>query len=302
MGRTYLSFGPRSRVIGRAGKIAISSLELGGRTDAASIGDSARDSEHHLRLEIVRRGRMAIRQDGETLVFGAGDMLLLDPSLEFGRLLDEPVQILAVHISKHALNVRGLSFLFTSACYAIRQTEDMAAMRELLLTVTGLMDSVSDVLLERMGNQLLDLMDVVFENAGLASTVPCANVVVLRATRLITQRIFDRDLNMSSIANLLNISVSSLSRAFRRYGVSTMRHVNALRLEHAGQLLADRSDLAIGDVAMRCGFVDSAHFSRVFKQKYRMTPRQYAKDCASRKSQAAAESQEADHARTSGSM
>jgi AraC-like DNA-binding protein len=127
-------------------------------------------------------------------------------------------------------------------------------------------------------------------------------VVVLRATRLITQRIFDRDLNMSSIANLLNISVSSLSRAFRRYGVSTMRHVNALRLEHAGQLLADRSDLAIGDVAMRCGFVDSAHFSRVFKQKYRMTPRQYAKDCASRKSQAAAESQEADHARTSGSM
>jgi hypothetical protein len=65
----------------------------------------------------------------------------------------------------------------------------MAATRALLITVTRVIDSASDALLERIGHQLLDLMDVAIESAGVAPSIPCAKVVVLRATRVITQRL-----------------------------------------------------------------------------------------------------------------
>jgi AraC-like DNA-binding protein len=293
MREEHTSFGRRARVIGRTGQIAVSSLDPGSGIHATSI-DERCSSKEYLSLEIVRCGRMTIRQSGQTLEFCAGDMLLLDPSLEFSRVFQDGAHISAVHISKRALEVRGLSWLFINACHAIRQTGDMAAVRELLITVTDIIDSASDALLERIVNQVLDLMDIVLDSGGVAPTGPSANFVVLQATRLITERLFDNELSMSAMAKQLNMSISSLSRAFRRYGVSTMRYVYALRLEHAGRLLADRPDLAIGEVGIRCGFVDPAHFSRVFKKEYGMTPRQYAKTLVSRESHDAVRSSGVD--------
>jgi transcriptional regulator GlxA family with amidase domain len=59
-----------------------------------------------------------------------------------------------------------------------------------------------------------------------------------------------------------------------------MRYAWSLRLEHAARLLADAPHRPIGEVALQCGFANAAHFSRAFKDRYEMTPRQYA---ASRK-------------------
>ncbi|GAB7521441.1 helix-turn-helix domain-containing protein [Paraburkholderia sp. 2C] len=91
-----------------------------------------------------------------------------------------------------------------------------------------------------------------------------------------TRRLADPALSVASLAGPLNLSISTLTRVFRQRGLSPMRHAYALRLEHAARMLAETPDLAIKEVAGRCGFASAAHFSRLFKQKYSVPPREYA--------------------------
>jgi AraC family transcriptional regulator len=45
----------------------------------------------------------------------------------------------------------------------------------------------------------------------------------------------------------------------------------ALRLERARRLL-ERPGAALSDVAVRAGFADQAHFTRLFKREFGVTP------------------------------
>jgi AraC-like DNA-binding protein len=248
-----------------------------------------RDDGRHLRLEIVRRGRMTIEQNGETRIFDPGDMLLIEPSHAFSRSFREPTQVSVVHIPKRALRERGLSWQFASACQPVHENGDVTAVRALLLAFTAHVDNASDALIERVGHQFLDLMDVLLEHSGATQTGRGAKWVVARAAQLITRRLADPDLSIASLAGQLNLSISSLTRAFRQRGLSPMRYAYSLRLEHAGRLLAETPDLAIKDVANRCGFASAAHFSRLFRQKYGVTPREYANAYACSSANAGAE-------------
>ncbi|MFC0400904.1 AraC family transcriptional regulator [Paraburkholderia rhizosphaerae] len=281
---------------GRAGQIFITHVELGGEGSGDTVEASERRSERYLRLEIVRRGRMTIEQNGEALSFGAGDMLLLDPSFEFSRSLRESAHVSVLHISKQALNDRGVGYRFSRACYPVHETEDVAAIRALLLTFTRYIDNTSDALLIRLGSHFLDLMDVMIENSGALDSGRSTRTIVLRATRLITSHLADVDLSIASIAKELSVSVSSLTRAFRQRGLSPMRYAYDLRLEHAGRLLAETPTLAIQDVASRCGFASPAHFSRLFKAKHGMTPREYTSRHGASEERAAAGREEAEKA------
>ncbi len=57
-----------------------------------------------------------------------------------------------------------------------------------------------------------------------------------------------------------------------------MRYAWSLRVEHAAQLLVQTPKCSIQEIAYQCGFVSTAHFSRAFKERYAMTPREFALD------------------------
>ena len=57
-------------------------------------------------------------------------------------------------------------------------------------------------------------------------------------------------------------------------GMSVHDYINKLRISRASSLLAT-SNLTIKDVAIESGFADQMYFSRLFKKKKNLTPRQY---------------------------
>ena len=57
-------------------------------------------------------------------------------------------------------------------------------------------------------------------------------------------------------------------------GKNVIAYVSQLRMEKAMRLLKEHPDMLIGEVAEKCGFVDVAYFSRVFRHHYGMTPTQ----------------------------
>jgi AraC-like DNA-binding protein len=56
-----------------------------------------------------------------------------------------------------------------------------------------------------------------------------------------------------------------------------MDHASSLRLEHAARRLrTGASHGSIKAISYQCGFKSQAHFCRLFKARYGMTPREYS--------------------------
>lgn len=84
------------------------------------------------------------------------------------------------------------------------------------------------------------------------------------------------------------ISTKTLSRAFgydeayfcRRFkqttGITTMKYIQILRLEHAQTLLKKTND-NIGDIASQCGFSDIYYFTHCFSKHFGVTPNAFRK-------------------------
>ena len=84
-----------------------------------------------------------------------------------------------------------------------------------------------------------------------------------------------RSLSPGEAAKRMNVSTSHFSRLFRdRTGQGFCAYVSDQRIRKARGLLLT-GGLSVTDVALECGFSDSAYFSRVFRKKTEMSPLQF---------------------------
>ena len=86
---------------------------------------------------------------------------------------------------------------------------------------------------------------------------------------------FAEKLTLQEVADACYVSQWHLSKLLNRYsGKSFYDILNGLRIEEAKRLLADPS-LKVGEIGERVGYVDMAHFSRVFKKLTDMSANEY---------------------------
>lgn len=82
-------------------------------------------------------------------------------------------------------------------------------------------------------------------------------------------------LDVGHLARQLEMSQRTLNRRFKlATGMSPVRYMQQLRLEHARELLRD-SNLSIAEVATKVGYRDMGYFSTVFRQYMAQSPTQY---------------------------
>ena len=91
----------------------------------------------------------------------------------------------------------------------------------------------------------------------------------------IMERNFYFNLSLDEFSRLCHRSLSTFKRNFQKhYGISPGKWLLSKRLTHAAMLLRDNT-YNISQVAYNCGFEDSSHFSRAFKEKYGKSPLSY---------------------------
>ncbi len=85
----------------------------------------------------------------------------------------------------------------------------------------------------------------------------------------------DAKITPAGLAELVGMSEATFARKFKqRTGQSPMAFVKEARLRAALIFLHD-GQLSLGEIAIRCGFADQAHFSRVFRKAHGRTPGKY---------------------------
>ncbi|MFF4192199.1 helix-turn-helix domain-containing protein [Nonomuraea sp. NPDC001831] len=90
----------------------------------------------------------------------------------------------------------------------------------------------------------------------------------------IDRHLHDPCLGAAQVAGVMGISVRHLARIFESTGRSPARHIVERRLVRAhAELTGPRAlETTIADVAHRWGFSSQAHFARLFRARYGLTP------------------------------
>lgn len=89
-------------------------------------------------------------------------------------------------------------------------------------------------------------------------------------------------LSLNSLAKQLSVSSVYLSTLFKKeVGINLSNYIQDTRLTQS-LILLNSTKLPIQEVAAQCGFLDMNYFSRVFKKKYKLSPRDYRKQIQSK--------------------
>lgn len=85
---------------------------------------------------------------------------------------------------------------------------------------------------------------------------------------------YSEEISIEILAEHCNISPSHFMHYFKeKVGLTFSQYLNNYRLQQAGLLLRQNSDIA--DVAYSCGFNNLSYFYKRFKKYYSITPREY---------------------------
>lgn len=84
---------------------------------------------------------------------------------------------------------------------------------------------------------------------------------------------FAEDICWKGVAERFSLSLRTLHRQLKQHtGLTPHRYLNRVRLTKARHLLR-YSDESVTDIAFRCGFGDSNHFSTLFRRVFNWSPR-----------------------------
>ena len=103
---------------------------------------------------------------------------------------------------------------------------------------------------------------------------PASCFIVKNALAYIEEN-YREKLKLSDVADQIYVSQWHLSKLLNKHtGQNFSEILNTIRIEKAKELLKDPS-LRIGDIAEKVGFLDVAHFSRVFKKQAGISANEY---------------------------
>jgi acetamidase/formamidase/AraC-like DNA-binding protein len=156
-------------------------------------------------------------------------------------------------------------------------------------TASRNLETLSDLEWTATAHGLANLLPVLMQHlvgpttdlaAGTASKAATLN----RLCQAIEQRLHDPDLSPARIASLEGISERYLQKLFESTGSSFTHYVRERRLQRTWIDLGNPAELhvSISEIAFRAGFNDSAHFSRVFRHRFGLSPREFRQAKAER--------------------
>ncbi|MBR5586489.1 MAG: helix-turn-helix transcriptional regulator [Clostridia bacterium] len=88
----------------------------------------------------------------------------------------------------------------------------------------------------------------------------------------------DSDLSLEMLAEKFCYNKNYISSAFKKlFGMGVREYLNMVRVNNACVLM-EQNDKSVEEIASLCGYGDRMYFSKVFKEKIGVSPKQYMKN------------------------
>lgn len=262
------------------GSLQISLVQAGPQVVTRSTRLIARDDREFLTLSLQHRGTAVKEQDGRESVIRPGEFSISDSSRLFRTALGEEFSFTSFHFPRDALRVREDDLRALTATTFTAETGSAA----LVATFFGRMAREAACFDRAVGRQIaataLDLLALLIDERRGRFPAPAqetAAATLVRVKDHITRNLAAPDLSPSTIAAAHFMSVRSVHKLFQLEGTTVGGWMRTQRLERCRRdlLRPGAGEPGVAAVARRWGFVSPSHFSRVFREAYGMTPREW---------------------------
>ncbi|MCP1837020.1 acetamidase/formamidase/AraC-like DNA-binding protein [Bradyrhizobium sp. USDA 4532] len=156
------------------------------------------------------------------------------------------------------------------------------------------LDALSDVEWTALARSLADLLPTFMrqhgETAGDRGGGASKAATLHRLCQTVERSLEEPDLTPVKIASAEGISERYLQKLFEGAGTSFTHYLRERRLQRTWADLSNPAEAhrSISEIAFRVGFNDSAHFSRAFRQRFGLSPREFRHHEAERQTASAA--------------
>jgi AraC-like DNA-binding protein len=245
----------------------------------------ARASQDYVLVALGNSGVNGVYQDGREAVVTAGQFVIYDTTRPYELRFDDSFSQTILQMPRKLLQQRIGAFdaLTATTFSSDRPLEGLAY--EFLISTSKVIDHVDPATATRLLDQGLDLIAMAFAER-MHQRSPDQSVhrsaLLYRLKNTILTQLSDPELSMSGVAAAIGISPRYASDLMADEQISFRSYVQTQRLERCKRDLSDPAHAArhVGDIAFAWGFNDLAHFSRIFKQRFGASPREWREQAA----------------------
>ena len=245
----------------------------------------ARASEDFVLVTLGTSGVNGVFQDGREAIVSAGQFVIYDTTRPYELRFDDSFSQTIFQMPRKLLQQRIGSFdtLTATTFSGDRPLERLAY--EFLLGMSKTIDHVDPATAARLLDQGLDLVAMTFAERMRERSADQSfhrSALLYRLKNYILTHLRDPELSMPRAAAAIGISPRYASDLMAAEQNSFRSYVQAQRLERCKRDLSDPAQVArhVGEIAFACGFNDLAHFSRIFKQRFGVSPREWREHAA----------------------
>jgi AraC-like DNA-binding protein len=247
-------------------------------------------SEAFVLLSIQTRGKTFIQQGKNETMLTPGCIAFYDTARPYTLSLPNDFDQIVLHLPRDLVEKNapgGLDHMAEKLNASNPFAQAILALAPQLLRVAT---AAPTILAQRTAAAAIDLIALAL--ASLANdketmqgtnrdsavlTSASADSIVWRARDAISQHIDDTNFNPAALAAQVKVSLRSLQEVFKAQGTTPSDCIWEMRLEYARNLLSTQQNQqdSITTLAYRAGFSDIAHFSRRFRQRFGVSPKEY---------------------------
>jgi len=231
---------------------------------------------------LLTSGKYKLEQGGREVFLEKGDMALYDATQWHRVSMPESASKIIVSIPRPLLNQRINNAANLTAKKISAKSGLGAVASSFIQTTVNQLDSLDRAAFIDMTEPVLDILTLSLNqlNPGSIHLSGTQSSTLFHVKKYIQQHCEQSDLTPALISQAVGLSVRYINDLFSSEDTSLMRYVTQQRLCLVHRRLSNHNYLnrSITELAIQSGFNSPAHFSRVFKIKYGMSPRQFREE------------------------
>ena len=230
-----------------------------------------------LELTYVDQGSLHSVADGQDLLLKQGDMVIYGPNQWHMQYADVDVAPRYVTLT-FDLSAAVIDPLVNRKFTASRQV--VSLLRQMLREHERLDEFSNDMIISQLNMLLLELLRdaAAPSNTKLqtSNAIHSENEIIRKAQQYITAHIREK-LSVPMVARQVDVSPSYLTALFHKnLQISPGEYIRRIKLQESKQMIRE-NDLNFTEIAAALQYSTVHHFSRQFKEKFGITPTEYAK-------------------------